>query len=55
MPWLNKRWISFFIISAAVGVVFISLVGWGNTQEGNKVRNKLGQFFFSLFPHRDHH
>jgi len=44
MPWLNKRWISFFIISAVVGVVFISLVGWGNNQEGNKVRNKFDSF-----------
>jgi len=44
MPWLNKRWISFFIISAVVGIVLISLVGWGNDQEGNKVRNKLDSF-----------
>ena len=57
MPWLNKRWISFFIISAVVGVVFISLVGWASDQEGRKLRNKFGQFFFSLFrvSHRDHH
>jgi hypothetical protein len=55
MPWLNKRWISFFIISAVVGVVIISLAGWGSNHEGNKERNEVGQFFFFLFPHRDHH
>jgi hypothetical protein len=48
MPWLNKRWISFFIISAVVGVVLISLAGWGSNHEGNKVRNEGGQFFFSF-------
>jgi len=44
MPWLNKRWLSFFIFSAAVGVVLISVIGWANNQEGNKVRNKLDSF-----------
>jgi hypothetical protein len=46
MPWLNKRWISFFIISAAVGVVVVSLAGWGSNHEGNKLRNEEGQLFF---------
>jgi len=44
MPWLNKRWISFFTISAVAGIVLISLIGWANTQEGDKVRNKLDSF-----------
>ena len=55
MPYLTKRWASFFIFSTVVGVVLIVLVGWANNQEGFKVRNKVGQFFFFLFSHRDHH
>jgi hypothetical protein len=46
MPWLNKRWISFFIFSAVVGVVFVSVAGWANNREANKLKNQLSQFSF---------
>jgi len=44
MPWLNKRWISFFVFSAAVGVVIVSVVGWANSQESIKKQTKLDSF-----------
>ena len=56
MPWINKRWISFFVFAAVVGVVLISVAGWANNLEANKVKNQLSQFFFFFFfffPHRD--
>jgi hypothetical protein len=46
MPWLNKRWLSFFIFAAAVGVILVSVTGWANNQEANKVKNQLSQFLF---------
>jgi len=44
MPWLNKRWISFFISSAVLGVVLVFVVGWANNQEGIKLRNKFDSY-----------
>jgi len=44
MPWLNKRWISFFIFSAVAAFVLVSMVGWANTQEANKKQNHLDSF-----------
>jgi len=44
MPWLNKRWISFFISSAAVAIVLVCVVGWANNQEGIKVRNQADAY-----------
>jgi len=44
MPWLNKRWLSFFIFAAAVGVILVSVTGWANNQEANKVKNQLNSF-----------
>ena len=48
MPWLTKRWISFFAFSAAVGVVLVSVAGWANSKEADKRQNQLGQFSFSF-------
>jgi len=44
MPWLTKRWISFFVASAVVGVVLVSVVGWANNVEGIKAQNKLDSY-----------
>ena len=49
MPWLNKRWISFFVFSAVAGVVLVSVVGWANNLESNKREDQLSQFSFSFF------
>ena len=56
MPWLNKRWASFFICSTVVVFVLVCLVGWANDLEAKKLENKFGPFFFSfLFPNHDLH
>jgi len=44
MPWLSKRWISFFAFSAAASFVIVVVVGWVNSQEGIKTRNTFESF-----------
>jgi len=44
MPWLNKRWISFFSFSAASFFVIVVVVGWVNSQEAIKMQNTLESF-----------
>ena len=46
MPWLNKRWISFFVSSTVAAVVLICVVGWANNRKSNQQQNRVGQFFF---------
>jgi hypothetical protein len=44
MPWLSKRWISFFAFSAAASFVIVVVVGWVNAQEGIKTQNTFESF-----------
>jgi len=44
MPWLSKRWISFFTFSAASFFIIVVVVGWVNSQEAIKLRNTLESF-----------
>jgi len=49
MPWLTKRWISFFTFSAVVGVVLVSLVGWANNRDTIKLQNQEDSYGTVLY------
>jgi len=44
MPWLNRRWKSFFAVSAAVAVIGISIVGWRNYEAGVNTRSTANAY-----------